>query len=97
MTAFMYLGGQEADETELPAAVSVFGHKFIQEVPKVLEREKFKTQQDYDHALMKLSQHPHFQKLDDDVQEVIQQKKPRGRKPKADVEVEDAVVEDIVG
>lgn len=96
MPTFLYIGGFENDETELPAAVTLFGHRFILETPKTLTVEDFPSQKDFDHAVMKLSANQHFQKLDDDVQEVIQQRKPRGRKPKAVVEAEDAIVEDIV-
>jgi hypothetical protein len=92
MPTFMYIGGTEFDETELPAAVTVFGQRFIQESPKTLTVSDFPSKAAFDHAVMKLSQHQHFQKLDDDVQEVIQAKKPRGRKPKAEVEAEDATI-----
>jgi hypothetical protein len=82
----MYLCGLEADETELPAAVTIFGQKFIQDVPKTLEPSMFRNVFEYEHAVKKLSAHKHFRKLDDSVQEVIQPKKTWSRKKKVDVQ-----------
>jgi hypothetical protein len=83
---FLYICGLDSDETELPAAVTVFGHKFIQDVPKTLDPSMFRTVFDYEHAVKKLSNHKHFRKLDDSVQEVIQPKKTWSRKKKVDVQ-----------
>lgn len=91
---FIYVGGFEADETELPAAVTIFGHKFIQEQPKTLTPADFKSKKDFDHAVMKLSGHQHFQALSDDVQEVIAPKKTWSRKAKPKIEAEDAIISD---
>ena len=92
MPSFLYIGGYEGDETELPAAVTMFGQKFIQEVPKTLTVADFPSQKAFDHAVMKLSGHQHFQKLEDDVHEVLREKKKPGRKPKPVVEAEDAEI-----
>jgi hypothetical protein len=92
MATFLYIGGFEFDDTELPAAVNIFGQKFIQEVPKTLTVADFPSRAAFDHAVMKLSGHQHFQKLEDDVHEVIREKKKPGRKPKAVVEAEDAKI-----
>lgn len=87
----MYLCGIEPDETEMPPAVTMFGHKFIQDVPKTLEPSMFKTPRDYEHAVSKLSANKFFRKLDDSVQEVIQPKKTWSRKAKPKSDVQDAV------
>lgn len=89
MTTFLYLGGKEFDGTDLPASTTMFGIKFIEEVPKAVEPGSFKSQREYDHAIAKLSTHAHFKKLDDSVQEVIEApKKTWSRRPKAKAEVE---------
>lgn len=87
----MYLCGIDTDETELPAAVTMFGHKFIQDVPKTLEPSMFRTVFEYEHAVKKLSSNKFFRKLDDSVQEVIQPKKTWSRKAKPKADVQDAV------
>jgi hypothetical protein len=92
MAAFIYNGGTEFDETELPAAVTIFGIKFIQEVPKHVTRDLFKTDAAFNHALGKLKAHPHFSALDDSVQEVIVPKPkgwPKGKPRKPVVEATD--------
>lgn len=92
MTTFLYLGGKEFDETDLPPAVTMFGIKFIEEVPKTLTADMFKSTVAFDHAVLKLSAHQMFKKLDDSVQEVIETpKKSRGRPPKAPPEVAEYV------
>lgn len=89
MTTFLYLGGKEFDETDLPPAVTMFGIKFIEEVPKTLTADMFKSTVAFDHAVLKLSAHRLFKKLDDSVQEVLETpKKTWSRKPKAKAEVE---------
>lgn len=97
MPTFVYNGGFEADEvTELPASYTLYGHRFILGIPHEFTPADFKDQAAYDMAIFKLRGNKFMQELSDDVQEVIQQRKPRGRKPKAVVEAEDAIVEDIV-
>jgi hypothetical protein len=92
MTTFIYLGGVENDGEPLPFAIQAFGHRFVENEPVTIDPSLFKSGRDHDHAVMKLSGHPLFQKLKDGVQEVIQARKKPGRKPKAEAVVEDAEV-----
>lgn len=88
MTRFVYLGGTEFDETEMPAAVTMFGVKFIEGVPAEVTG---------DHAIKKLKAHKLFREVDDSegAVEVLDAPKPkRGRPPKQVVAEEAVIVED---
>ena len=85
---FIYLGGTEFDEAEMPAAVTMFGVKFVEGVPAEVTN---------DHAIKKLKANKFFREVDDreGAVEVLEAAKPkRGRPPKASVADEAVIVED---
>lgn len=93
---FTYLGGVEFDGTEMPAAVTMFGIKFIEGVPKDVLPEDFVDSAKYQHALSKLRGSHFFKEVDDreGAGEVLNvPKKRRSRKPEV-VEFENPIVED---
>lgn len=96
MPRFTYVGGQDFDESELPALVHMFGVRFILERPTDVTPEMFRQRKDYDHAVAKLSVHKHFKEVKDEegFAEVIEEpKKKRGRPAKVPTApVEEAVV-----
>lgn len=93
---FTYLGGTEFDKTELPAAVTMFGIKFIEGVPKDVLPGDFADNAKYQHALAKLRGNKFFTEVDDRegaVEVLDAPKKRRSRKPEV-VEFENPIVED---
>lgn len=85
---FVYSGGTEFDDTEMPAAVTMFGVKFIEGVPaEVVDA----------HAIKKLKANKYFTEVDDSegAVEVLEAPKPkRGRPAKVIVADEAVIVED---
>lgn len=60
MARFTYIGGKDFDETELPAAVTLFGVRFIEGVPKDVDLRDFRNTNEHEHALRKLRAHKNF-------------------------------------
>jgi hypothetical protein len=72
MARFVYIGGREWDGTELPAATSLFGLRFIEGVGRSVDLRDFKTPNDHEHAVRKLSNHPHFKRMEESAPEVVE-------------------------
>ena len=65
MSRFVYVGGKEWDGTELPAATTVFGLRFVEGVERAVDLRDFKSPNEFEHAIRKLSFHPHFKRVDE--------------------------------
>jgi len=85
---FVYQGGTEFDDSEMPAAVTMFGVKFIEGVPNEVTDP---------HAIKKLKGSPYFRQVDDSegAVEVLEAPKPRRGRPAKPIYAEEAVVEDV--
>jgi len=75
MSKFVYVGGKEWDGTELPAATTVFGLRFVEGVERAVDLRDFKSPNEFEHAIRKLSFHPHFKRMDE-VADVVEQPAP---------------------
>lgn len=91
MPRFIYLGGEEFDGTEMPAAVSMYGVKFIQSVPSEVLPEMFKTREAFDHAVSKLKTNKYFEMVNDapGTLEVLDAPKAKRGRPAKPVFAED--------
>jgi hypothetical protein len=88
---FTYLGGTEFDGTEMPAAVTMFGIKFIEGVAKDVLPGDFDADAKFQHAIAKLKGNQFFQAVNDDpgTLEVLDAPKAKRGRP-AKVVAEDA-------
>ncbi len=91
MPRFIYLGGEEFDGTEMPAAVTMYGVKFIQSVPTEVLPSMYKTKQEFDHAVMRLKANKYFEAVNDapGTLEVLDAPKAKRGRPARQVEAED--------
>ena len=87
MTRFVYIGGTEFDDSEMPAAVTMFGVKFIEGVPNEVTDP---------HAIRKLKAHKYFQEVDDSegAVEVLEAPRAKRGRPAKPIYAEEAVVEE---
>jgi len=83
MTRFVYTGGADFDETEMPAGVVMFGVKFIEGVPAEVSGE---------HAIRKLRANKFFKEVDDSegAVEVLEAPKAKRGRPAKLIVAEDA-------
>ena len=91
MTRFIYTGGREYDDTELPASVTMFGIKFIEGVAKDVLPGDFADDAKFQHALKKLRGNPFFTEVNDTpgTQEVLDAPKAKRGRPAKPVFAED--------
>lgn len=91
MARFVYIGGRDWDDTELPAATTAFGLRFVEGVERDVGLRDFRTPNEHEHAIRKLSNHPHFKRVEDVVvasEEPVPVKRTWSRKKKAEPEAE---------
>ena len=75
MAKFVYVGGKEWDDSELPPVTNIFGLRFIEGVERDVGLRDFKTPNEFEHAIKKLNFHPHFKRVDE-VADVVEQPAP---------------------
>lgn len=82
---FVYLGGTEFDDSEMPAAVTMFGVKFVEGVPAEVTN---------DHAIRKLKANKFFKEVDDreGAVEVLEAQKPKRGRPAKPILADEAVI-----
>ena len=76
MSRFVYVGGKEWDGTELPAATTVFGLRFVEGVERAVDLRDFKSPNEFEHAIRKLSFHPHFKRVEENEVPVVVEAAP---------------------
>jgi hypothetical protein len=82
---FTYLGGTEFDDSEMPAAVTMFGVKFVEGIPAEVTN---------DHAIKKLKGNKYFREVDDreGAVEVLEAAKPKRGRPAKLIAADEAVI-----